>query len=80
MLSCRSGQTRTGDPNVPNVVRYQLRYTPSAYLAVLRCKGKTLLRKKKLFYKKKAFFDYNKNNINNYLIISLLRVLYKKIH
>ncbi len=25
---CRGEKTRTSDPHVPNVVRYQLRYTP----------------------------------------------------
>ena len=27
---CRDDRTRTGDPYVPNVVRYQLRYIPIA--------------------------------------------------
>ena len=30
---CRDDRTRTGDPYVPNVVRYQLRYIPIALLA-----------------------------------------------
>ena len=33
---CRIEATRTPDPYVPNVVRYQLRYYPNAY--VKRCK------------------------------------------
>ncbi len=36
-LLCRNEATRTPDPYVPNVVRYQLRYIP--ILAKLRCKG-----------------------------------------
>lgn len=28
-LYCRGEATRTPDPHVPNVVRYQLRYTPN---------------------------------------------------
>ena len=27
-FDCRDDRTRTGDPYVPNVVRYQLRYIP----------------------------------------------------
>lgn len=27
-MSCRDDWTRTSDPHVPNVVRYQLRYIP----------------------------------------------------
>ena len=30
-LLCRDDSTRTSDPYVPNVVRYQLRYIPSFY-------------------------------------------------
>lgn len=29
LLACRDDQTRTGDPCVPNAVRYQLRYIPN---------------------------------------------------
>ena len=29
-FDCRDDRTRTGDPYVPNVVRYQLRYIPIA--------------------------------------------------
>ena len=35
---CRNEATRTPDPYVPNVVRYQLRYIPIP--VVRRCKGK----------------------------------------
>ena len=36
--SCRIEETRTPDPYVPNVVRYQLRYYPMASLCENRCK------------------------------------------
>ena len=51
VLSCRSGQTRTGDPNVPNVVRYQLRYTPNRVLFLKRCKGRNLFPIHQIFLK-----------------------------
>ena len=36
LLAFRRGdQTRTGDPYVPNVVRYQLRYTPKCFFSVI---------------------------------------------
>ena len=31
LLLCRNEATRTPDPYVPNVVRYQLRYIPSLF-------------------------------------------------
>ena len=37
-LKSRDEATRTPDPYVPNVVRYQLRYIP-----ILRCKGRLFL-------------------------------------
>ena len=40
-FSCRNEATRTPDPYVPNVVRYQLRYIPIALVSSrLRCKGR----------------------------------------
>ena len=33
---CRNEATRTPDPYVPNVVRYQLRYIPNAIFSYLR--------------------------------------------
>ena len=36
-LQCRNEATRTPDPYVPNVVRYQLRYIPFLFC---ECKGK----------------------------------------
>ena len=36
LLICRDEATRTPDPYVPNVVRYQLRYYPNAF--VKQCK------------------------------------------
>ena len=38
---CRDEATRTPDPYVPNVVRYQLRYIPITFRLVLKseCKG-----------------------------------------
>ena len=36
-LHCRKEATRTPDPYVPNVVRYQLRYIPFLFC---ECKGK----------------------------------------
>ena len=35
-VSCRDEATRTPDPYVPNVVRYQLRYIPYAFKRVQR--------------------------------------------
>ena len=35
LLMCRNEAIRTPDPYVPNVVRYQLRYIPMPYLAVV---------------------------------------------
>ena len=42
---CRDDPTRTDDPYVPNVVRYQLRYIPIAYYS-----GKPVLIRKRAVY------------------------------
>ena len=42
LLSCRDEATRTPDPYVPNVVRYQLRYIPmpiAGDFQEIACKG-----------------------------------------
>ena len=50
-FTCRGDQTLTGDPFVPNEVRYQLRYTPivrckiTAFFAKLQEKTKKLAKK-----------------------------------
>ena len=48
---CRDEATRTPDPYVPNVVRYQLRYIPMRVFDVSKseCKGSTFYWNKKLF-------------------------------
>ena len=38
--SCRKEATRTPDPYVPNVVRYQLRYFPNAGAKVVQAERK----------------------------------------
>ncbi len=43
-LCCRDEATRTPDPYVPNVVRYQLRYIP-----ILRCKDRGFLSYRQIF-------------------------------
>ena len=47
----RDEATRTPDPYVPNVVRYQLRYIPMRVFDVSKseCKGSTFYWNKKLF-------------------------------
>ena len=45
-MICRKEETRTPDPHVPNVVRYQLRYFPSGFEN--RCKGTKKSEKKKV--------------------------------
>ena len=48
---CRDEATRTPDPYVPNVVRYQLRYIPIALsLPKSACKGSAFLRIKQIFF------------------------------
>ena len=53
-LRCRDEATRTPDPYVPNVVRYQLRYIPNAFawLLVSGCKGTAFLWIKQIFLEK----------------------------
>ena len=48
-LRCRDEATRTPDPYVPNVVRYQLRYIPislplQALFSEIACKGTAIFR------------------------------------
>lgn len=51
LFLCRGDQTRTGDPFVPNEVRYQLRYTPivlckiTAFFLKMQEKTKKLMKK-----------------------------------
>ena len=45
--SCRKEATRTPDPYVPNVVRYQLRYFPNAGAKVVQAERKN---KKKVIF------------------------------
>ena len=40
---CRNEATRTPDPYVPNVVRYQLRYIPNAIFLICGCKDMYIL-------------------------------------
>ena len=40
-LSCRKEETRTPDPYVPNVVRYQLRYFPNTAAKILKSSLRT---------------------------------------
>ncbi len=58
---CRDEATRTPDPYVPNVVRYQLRYIPialrdslqkPAYFQKSECKGSAFLWIKQIFQEK----------------------------
>ena len=42
-LFCRGDQTRTGDSYVPNVVRYQLRYTPLSDFYISNSVAKLLI-------------------------------------
>ena len=59
---CRDEATRTPDPYVPNVVRYQLRYIPIAFpntdinnnAVLLKCGAKILH-----FFETKLFFQRN---------------------
>ena len=49
----RDEATRTPDPYVPNVVRYQLRYIPIDFrMHEIGCKGSAFLRVKQIFIEK----------------------------
>ena len=52
----RDEATRTPDPYVPNVVRYQLRYIPIDFrLHEIGCKGSAFLRVEQIFVGKVMF-------------------------
>lgn len=53
LCESRGDQTRTGDPYVPNVVRYQLRYTPKIACFSIACAKLQLFFQKKKKYKEK---------------------------
>ena len=48
-FSCRNEATRTPDPYVPNVVRYQLRYISFADANVIKVSGKNTIFVEKFF-------------------------------
>lgn len=55
---CRNEATRTPDPYVPNVVRYQLRYIPFLFC---ECKGKAFFEIKRISQKICRKFVESKN-------------------
>lgn len=69
VLLCRGDQTRTGDPYVPNVVRYQLRYTPIRNVLFLKseCKINTFFSKTEetetKIWENRTFFKKSYENI-----------------
>ena len=48
--NCRKEETRTPDPHVPNVVRYQLRYFPNGLKPLQRYEEKPKVESKTQFF------------------------------